>query len=224
VRAERGNSDFDIRHRFTFAATYEIPGRKSFAQLLQGYQVNTILILQTGFPYTLNDFDDDFSFTGEFNDRWNITGSPNNVHWSTTTPIPFVDASDPRCIAAAGPDPAEQAQLASFGGCYIAGSTVLTPPANGTFGNSGRNIFKGPGFANVDFSISKNTKLGEHLTLQLRAEFFNIINHPNLAGIDGELAGSSAGLAEFTPDIAASNPVLGSGGSRHIQLGAKFIF
>jgi hypothetical protein len=76
----------------------------------------------------------------------------------------------------------------------------------------------------VDFSISKNTKLGEHLTLQLRAEFFNIINHPNFAGIDGELAGSSAGLAEFTPDIAASNPVLGSGGSRHIQLGAKFIF
>ncbi len=224
VRAERGNSDFDIRHRFTFAATYEIPGRKSFAQLLQGYQVNTILILQTGFPYSLNDFDDDFSFTGEFNDRWNITGSPNNVHWSTTTPIPFVDASDPRCIAAAGPDPAEQAQLVAFGGCYVSGSTVLTPPANGTFGNSGRNIFKGPGFANVDFSVSKNTKLGEHLTLQLRAEFFNIINHPNFAGIDGELAGSSAGLAEFTPDIAASNPVLGSGGSRHIQLGAKFIW
>jgi Carboxypeptidase regulatory-like domain/TonB dependent receptor len=224
VRAERGNSDFDIRHRFTFAATYEIPGRKSFAQLLEGWQLNTIIIVQSGFPYTLNDFDDDFSFTGEFNDRWNITGSPNNIHWSTSTPIPFVDASDPRCIAAAGPDPAEQAQLVSFGGCYVSGSTVLTPPANGTFGNSGRNVFRGPGFANMDFSVSKNTKLGEHLTLQVRAEFFNVLNHPNFAGIDGELAGSSAGIAQFTPDIGASNPVLGSGGSRHIQLGAKFIW
>ena len=88
--------------------------------------------------------------------------------------------------------------------------------------------------SNWDFSISKNTKLGERVTLQLRAEFFYILNHPNFSGIDGELAdgvcnsatdcSSSAGLAQFTPDIAASNPVLGSGGSRHIQLGAKFLW
>jgi hypothetical protein len=98
----------------------------------------------------------------------------------------------------------------------------------------GRNIFRGPDFTNWDFSISKNTKLGDRVTLQLRAEFFNILNHPNFAGIDGELAdgfcnsatdcSSNAGLAQFTPDIAASNPVLGSGGSRHIQLGAKFLW
>jgi len=224
VRAERGNSDFDLRHRFTFAATYAIPGRKSFAQLLEGWQLNTIVILESGFPYSLNDFDDDFSFTGEFNDRWNITGNPNNIHWSRTTPIPFFDASDPRCIAAAGPNPAEQAQLVNFGGCYISGSTVLTPPANGTFGDMGRNIFRGPDFTNWDFSVSKSTRLGERVTLQLRAEFFNILNHPNFTDVDGELAGSSAGIVQFTPDVAASNPVLGSGGSRHIQLGAKFIW
>ncbi|HEX2775315.1 MAG TPA: TonB-dependent receptor [Candidatus Acidoferrales bacterium] len=234
VRAERGNSDFDLRHRFTFALTYAISGREGFAQLLKGWQLNSIVILESGMPYSLNDFDDDFSFTGEFNDRWNITGSPKNIHWSTTNAIPFVIATDPRCIAAAGPNPAEQAQLTFFGGCYISGNTVLTPPANGTFGNMGRNIFRGPDFTNWDFSISKNTKLGERVTLQLRAEFFNILNHPNFSGIDGELAdgvcnsatdcSSSAGLAQFTPDIAASNPVLGSGGSRHIQLGAKFLW
>lgn len=100
----------------------------------------------------------------------------------------------------------------------------LTPPANGTFGNSGRNIFRGPDFTNWDFSMSKNTKLGEHVTLQLRAEFFNILNHPNFTGINNNLAGSNPGLAAFTPDLGASNPVLGSGGSRHIQLGAKFIW
>jgi Carboxypeptidase regulatory-like domain/TonB dependent receptor len=236
VRADRGDSDYDIRHRFTFAATYEIPGRKSFAQLLEGWQLNTIVVLESGMPYTLYDADNDFSFTGEFNDRWNITGSPKNVHWSTSTPVPFVPSTDPRCIAAAGPDPAEQAQLSYVGGCYVSGSTVLTPPADGTFGNSGRNIFRGPDFTNWDFSVTKNTKLGEHVTLQLRAEFFNILNHPNFTSIDGELASgfcdssvppqcsSNAGIAQYTPDVAASNPVVGSGGSRHIQIGAKFIW
>jgi len=73
--------------------------------------------------------------------------------------------------------------------------------------------------------MSKNPKLGEHLTLQLRAEFFNILNHPNFTGINENLvAGANPGLAAFTPDVGASNPVLGSGGSRHIQLGAKFIW
>ena len=93
----------------------------------------------------------------------------------------------PGCIAAAGPDPGAQANLQFFGGCYISGNTVLTPPANGTFGNMGRNIFRGPDFVNWDFSVSKNTKLSERVTLQLRGEFFNILNHPNFADVNGEL-------------------------------------
>ncbi|MFZ0520355.1 MAG: TonB-dependent receptor [Candidatus Acidiferrales bacterium] len=235
VAGERGNSDYDIRHRFTFAVTYAIPDRKSFAQLLEGWQLNSIVILQSGMPYTLYDYDDDISFTGEFNDRWNITGSPNNIHWSKTNSIPFIDPStfttdsmgnvnggNQQCISAAGNQAAVN-QLANYG-CFVSGSTVLTPPVDGTFGDSGRNIFRGPDFTNWDFSMSKNTKLGEHLTLQFRAEFFNILNHPNFAGINQNLEGSSPGLAAFTPDLGASNPVLGSGGSRHIQLGAKFIW
>ena len=186
-------------------------------------------------PYTLYDFDDDISFTGEFNDRWNITGSPNNIHWSKSTSIPFIDPStfttdgmgnvtggNQQCINAAG-NQAEVNQLATYG-CFVSGATALTPPANGTFGDSGRNIFRGPDFTNWDFSVSKNTQLGEHLTFQLRLEFFNILNHPNFAGINDNLEGSNPGLAAFTPDLGASNPVLGSGGSRHLQLGAKFIW
>jgi hypothetical protein len=98
----------------------------------------------------------------------------------------------------------------------------------------GRNIFRGPDFVNWDFSVSKNTKLSERVTLQLRGEFFNILNHPNFTDVNGELANGgcnsanvcsgTAGMAQFTPDVASSNPVVGSGGSRHIQLGAKFIW
>ena len=58
--------------------------------------------------------------------------------------------------------------------------------------------------------MSKNTKLGEHLTLQFRAEFFNILNHPNFAGINQNLEGSSPGLAAFTPDLGALNPSSGA--------------
>jgi len=62
-------------------------------------------------------------------------------------------------------------------------------------------------------------------SLQLRGEFFNILNHPNFADPDHDLSdGPTLGLAQFTPDIFASNPVIGSGGSRHVQVGAKIIW
>jgi hypothetical protein len=58
----------------------------------------------------------------------------------------------------------------------------------------------------------------------LRAEFFNILNRPDFTSINENLVeGANPGLAAFTPDLGAFNAVLGSGGSRHIQLGAKFI-
>ena len=69
--------------------------------------------------------------------------------------------------------------------------------------------------------------MSERFSLQLRAEFFNILNHPNFAGVDHDLSDGylgSVGIPVYTPDVAASNPVVGSGGSRHIQLGAKIIF
>ena len=95
----------------------------------------------------------------------------------------------------------------------------------GTFGNMRRNNWRGPAYANWDFSVTKSFQLGEHVNLQLRGEFFNILNHPNFSNIDLDLADTSTlGIAQFTPDVGASNPVVGSGGSRHIQIGAKIIF
>jgi hypothetical protein len=89
----------------------------------------------------------------------------------------------------------------------------------------GRNIFSGPGFANWDFSLSKMFRMGERVKLQLRGEVFNILNHTNFAGLSTDLSSpNSVGTVVYTPDIAATNPVIGSGGSRHIQLGAKFLW
>src|SRR5258708_9466159 len=87
----------------------------------------------------------------------------------------------------------------------------------------------------MDASISKSFKFKERLTTQFRAEFFNVLNHPNFVNPYGGPGGNAAsldpsgantsstgfGFVRATPDQAGSNPVLGSGGARSIQLGLK---
>jgi hypothetical protein len=82
-------------------------------------------------------------------------------------------------------------------------------------------------FARSDALDRKLWRLNEQFKLQLRGEVFNLPNHPNYASgsVGGDLTSpSSLGRAAATPDVQAANPVIGSGGSRHIQLGAKFIW
>jgi TonB dependent receptor. len=91
----------------------------------------------------------------------------------------------------------------------------------------GRNILRGPGFTNWDASIAKTWTLREQLKLQFRGEVFNVVNHPNFAAssVGGDLTSpNSFGRADTIPDVQASNPVIGSGGSRHIQLGLKLMW
>jgi hypothetical protein len=96
-----------------------------------------------------------------------------------------------------------------------------------TQGTMGRNIFRGPKFTNWDMSVSKVWKLGERVKLQLRGEVFNILNHANfdVFTMNTDLSvPSNVGTVVYTPDVAAANPVIGSGGSRHIQLAGKIIW
>jgi hypothetical protein len=89
--AERGNGDYDIRHRFTLSVTYDLPSLKTKWQMLEGWQATSIVNLQSGEPFTVGDFSDDLSLTGEFNDRWNMTGPAGNIPWSQKNPLPYVD-------------------------------------------------------------------------------------------------------------------------------------
>ena len=261
--AERGNGDNDLRHRFTLSATYEFPSVKSKWQMLEGWQATSIVNLQTGAPYTLGDFSDDVSLTGELNDRWNLSGPATDIHWSPKAPIPYIDPSQfntftdisgnmhtlsganqtaQKCVnaalAAGGQGAADQlignptfantyGLSNTSGGCFVSGNAVLTAPAPGSQGNMGRNIFRGPGFKNLDFSLSKLWKFNDRVKLQFRGEVFNILNHTNFDGNSLKTNLSSptiVGTVIYTPDVGAANPVIGSGGSRHIQLGAKIIW
>ena len=157
VAAERGRSNFDVRHRFSLSYSYAFPFRKPgegfISRLVNGWETFGIVTLQSGRPFTvalLSEIDN--SGTGRSilgfgaNDRPNVVGNP--------------ELSDPTTL--------QWFNTAAF-----------AFPAPGTFGNSGRNILEGPGFQNVNMSLLKNTRLTERFNLQFRAEAFNLFNHPN---------------------------------------------
>ena len=253
--AEYASGDFDIRHRFTFTATYALPGKKGFGQLLEGWKLNSILSLQTGQPWLVNDTANDFSGSGDIADRWNFYGNPSDFK-SGSSSIPYCTgpgaggcsvtsgvsgirtsfsaavstAMWAQCTAVA-PDPSTLAT----GGCYVSGKSVMAPPKAGTFGTMGRNIFRDSGFKNLDFSLFKTFKFKERFNAQFRAEFFNILNHPNIANPFGSVNGwgvgndpggavNTFGCGCATPDGAAGNSLLGSGSARAVQLGLKINF
>lgn len=193
--AERGRSNFDVRHRLSVSYSYDLPfgrGQRFAADdgflttLLTGWQTYGVLTLQTGRPFTValpTDFDNSgtgFSSLGfGANDRPNVIGDP---RLQTRTPDRWFNTA------------------------------AFSLPAFGTFGSAGRNILDGPGYQNLNASLVKNTSLSERLNLQLRAEFFNLFNHPNF-----NLPDNFFGSPTFGRILSAQSP-------RHIQFGAKLLF
>jgi hypothetical protein len=240
----------DLRHHFTFSPNYQIPGMKSPGQMLQGWSLSGIVNLQGGLPWTPSDGTNDLLGTGEINNSkpqqsWNFTGSPSDFK-STNTPIPCygplggcVSATIPgQCTAAAQAPYAGNAQLAQLAlaslatyGCYMENGGILTPPAFGTLGNAYRDIFRGPNYYNVDFSVAKMWTFKERYSAQFRLDFFNLFNRGDFVQVPATTDPSKGDKGNFgcscsTPDASTlnPNPVLGSGGPRHIQFGLKLTF
>jgi hypothetical protein len=109
---------------------------------------------------------------------------------------------------------------------------AFSNPGTGVFGNAGRNLLRGPGFAQVDFSVFKDTKLTETSSLQFRAEIFNVFNHANFADPSGGLVqgdnNSLRGTAFFGQSISTVGNqlggLLGFGGPRQIQFSLRYLF
>lgn len=155
-----------------------------------------------------------------------------SVVTGTTTSVPT------QCLNAAEAPYSGNAQLKSLAdaalvnfGCFVQGGGIMTPPAYGTIGNSGRNTFRGLPYYNVDFSVTKDWKFKERYGVQFRAEFFNLFNFteyslPPTANQDPSVgAGSgSNGFGQINSSPNNANPVLGSGGPRTIQFGLKLSF
>jgi hypothetical protein len=195
LRAERGRSNFDVRHRLSVSYSYDLPfgkGREYLANagwlssILSGWQSFGVLTFQSGRPFTVALLPDiDNSGTGRSilgfgaNDRPNLIG---NAHLDHRSPEEWFSTS----------------------------AFAFAPP--GRFGNAGRNILDGSGYQNVNVSLLKDTNLSEDLNLQIRAEFFNLFNHPNF-----NLPDNFLGSPTFGRITSARDP-------RHIQFGVKLLF
>jgi hypothetical protein len=245
------NTDFDIRQRFTLSGNYALPGRKSPLQLLEGWAINAVATIQTGTPWGVIDTTTDFSGTGEFNnpatsmgEQWDFFGNPKDflsVHGLTPGAdnpvggIPyFAGTSNAGCLAkSTAMGPLAVASLTNLG-CFAKGGSLLVPPPYGTTGSMGRGIFRDHGYRNLDMSVMKAFKFKERLSAQFRAEFFNVLNHPDFTNPFGGPGGGNGnvnpslgptfGYIAATPDVQTANPVLGAGGSRAIQLGLKLTY
>ncbi|MFN2491655.1 MAG: TonB-dependent receptor domain-containing protein [Pyrinomonadaceae bacterium] len=213
ARAERSVSSFDVRHRFTTNFVYDLkflPHRLEGLpmRLTEGWQLAGILTSSSGIPITPF-INTNISLTGELNDRPNIIGDIyGGGHTVTAWINPCVLNADGsrRSTCRAGDTPAWQI------------------PAAGSFGNAGRNIIIGPRFNVLDFSVNKNTRINERVSLQFRTEFFNIFNHANFSLPNVQVDSGAFGAIGTTPDVDAGNPRLGDGGPRVLQFGLKFIF
>ncbi len=221
---DRGNSSFDIRRRFTWSFNYEFPSMSgSMARLKNGWGVDGVVNLQDGQPWQLNyEFEGDYSGAGEGFDRPDVIGP---LHYSTN-PSAFLDLSSfaAPCTWSPVADPTDSTEA----NC-VAGTRH--------FGNLGRNSLRGPSFKEFNFSLYKNTALTERVNLQIRAEFFNLLNHPNFSnpelpnfiadvGSPDHFTGQHTGFYQITAtgDTGIGNPFLGGGGPRGMQLAAKITF
>ena len=209
IHGDRGLSDFDARHRFVINTIYELPFKGS--RLADGWQLGTIVQLQTGNPLNLvvgsitTPALNGAAFTGVATLRPDVTGTI----VVTGNPNQYFSNSvcDPRT-----------------GGSCPAGSVFTIPVANGNvfhFGNLGRNVIIGPGFANTDFSILKTTRITEGVKLQFRTEFFDLFNHANFGQPGRTVVPNSTTFGVITNTRFATGD---SGSSRQIQFALKLIF
>jgi hypothetical protein len=192
--ADYGNSDFDTRHNFTGLITYDLPTASTWRLLRNGWELSSLISLHTGQPFTVFS-SSDTTGTGEGEQRADVIGNP------------FAGVS----------------HAFNKAGVTWVNPAAFTNPADGTFGDSPRNGYYGPGFADVDFSVVKNTKVTERVNVQFRIELFNLFNRINLAPPSGALGGGF-GISSDTIGDYNGAPGIGPGEAFNMQLALKVIF
>jgi len=195
-----GDSAFDARHRWVLTMDYEIPSLKHVwaaapSRIFDGWRVNGINALQTGFPINFQD-------TGSRS----LTCSLNFSFYACPDRPEVVSA-----VTVLNP----KNSVIGTKNHYYFNPSAFGRETLGTLGNVGRGYLHGPGYWNTDFSLQKDTQITEGKKLQLRFEAYNVLNHTNFANPVGSV--SSGNFGRISALRAFTN-------SRQMQLGAKFIF
>jgi hypothetical protein len=196
-----GPANWDVPHRFVASWIYEPPFFKRSSNgflkyVVSGWQITSVTTIQSGIPANV-------TFGA---DRANIGITNNLQRPDLVGPLPSLNCQP----NSAGATPAARRQLIN---CYDPSAFAL--PAQFTFGNSPRNVLRGPNYKQTDVSLMKNIPLGKDVRFQVRAEVYNLFNRANFANPN-----TSFGSAAFGQITA-----LATGATmRRIQLGGKLIF
>jgi hypothetical protein len=206
LRADEGLATFDVRNVAVIDALYALPfGRgKAFGNglegwsngLISGWSVASIITAQSGFPFTPQ-----------------LSYNPSN-NGDTRNPVrPFLNPTF------TGP-----AVLGKPGQWFNPSAFIAPPSASGFYGNVGRDTFIGPGLATWDFSVHKDTPIREGMSLQFRAEMFNLLdranfNTPNLIVFTPPTTTNLTGLSGTAGAVTST-----STSSRQIQFSLKLLW
>jgi hypothetical protein len=210
---DKGDSEFDVRHRFVASAIWDVPWLKNAAnpwvrQTFGGWSVAPIFNARTGTPYTIYDCTNaafarcprmvpNAPITGTTGNAGSapVAGQANLFTWYT------IPASTPYADTLTG--------TGEFPNCTGLKGVGCAWPSNMT----GRDMFRAPGWWNTDLGIYKHFKVTERVGLQVRGEMYNLFNHPNLVidGANNDVSGTSTIQAKKY-------------GTRNVQLGAKVTF
>jgi hypothetical protein len=208
LRADWGPATYDARNVGVISAVYELPfgHGKMFAsgvsgwsdRLVSGWSVNSIVTLQSGLPFTPQ-----------------LGYNPSNNGDSKNPVRPFLNPSFSGPVTTGNPNQWFNPNAFLF--------EANTAGSDGFYGNLGRDTLLGPGLATWDFSVMKQTALRERLSLQFRAEIFNILDRANFNTPNLIVAIQPTGtIPQANPDAGAITST--STNSRQIQFGLKLLW
>jgi hypothetical protein len=228
----RGLCDHDVRLNFNLSGVYQIPTLPHLgARMGSGWAVSTVFTALSGRPFSaILGGGSEGSGQGLIGNSIRASWDGTPVHYNTRNPDAYVVET---YTQPGQPDPCGD----------MSGGLPLSPffiPCAGTVGNSNRNQLIGPGLTQWDMSLYKSTKITERLSVEIRWEVYNLLNHANfhyfpdnnvLGTCSTVLAGGGCDPAEHafgtivkTSDVAAGNPVIAQGGPRNMNFSLRFTF
>jgi hypothetical protein len=202
---DRGNSDFDIRHAFTAGVTYSLPSPRSpevANAMLDGWSLDGFVLARSAPPV-------------------DVVSSIFQAAGISLMPRPNVNHGVPLELFGSG-----------YPGGKVFNKAAFTAAPSGQQGNFGRNVLRGFDATQADIGVQRTFRVTERTALRFRAEFFNILNHPNFASPTNTI--TSALFGRSTQTLANGlgtgganggfNPLYQIGGPRSVQLAMKLQF
>jgi len=203
---DRGSSDFDARHAFTAAFSYEVPHARAGSiqsALMRGWGLDGIFHARSGFPITV--LNTDYSMGLSFANVFRPDLVPGQSIWLNDSSVP--------------------------GGRRL-NNQAFTPTPGLVQGNLGRNAIAGFGMYQIDLALRRDFRLADKRSLQLRIEAFNALNHPSFADplqfLSSPLFGQSVSMLNMMLGTGSPGsgltPIFQNGGARSVQLMLRFRF